>query len=166
MTTLDNILTEIIGLDFKFNFATNSINFSFEAKAEGETNYRLWIEPFWRFVKDGQLILSSMTCPWHENYDTEAAYKAAFHAWCDNVKHLQAIPIKSIIRESSINDLIITWHDGTQLEIYQNDIEAEAWYIKNKDSGELYHAFPDTIKTRKLGIEDQSQRSTPLSKDF
>lgn len=149
MITLDTILKDIISLDAKFNFATNSISFLFEAKANGETNYRLWIEPFWRFVKNGELFLSSKTCPWHEDFDTKEDYKIAFHSWCDKVKHLKAIPIKSINRESSINDLIITWNDGTQLEVYQSNIEQEAWYIKDKDNEVYYIAFPYTIKIEK-----------------
>lgn len=146
---LDHILSELIHRDFTFNFATNSIRFSFDGQTSGHPSFMIWIEPFWRFVKDGHLILSSMTCPWHEDFEQEADYIIAFHSWCNTVKHLKTTPIKSINRKAGINDLTISWVDNTILEVYQDNLEQEAWYVLNKDNNEYLYAFPHKIATNK-----------------
>jgi hypothetical protein len=149
MTTIDQILKDIIELDFKFHFVTNSIRFCFTSKIAKQEMYGLWIEPFWRFTKNEQLIMSSMTCPWHESFKEDEEYSNAFHSWCDTVTHLKSIPLKCVKRGTELNDLVVEWTDGTKLHVYQDSNENEGWYIKNEGNRIYYEAFPNEIKERK-----------------
>jgi len=34
--------------------------------------------------------------------------------------------------------LLMEWEDGTQLYVYQDNVEKEQWYVQDKDGGVYY----------------------------
>lgn len=67
---LDKLLQEMKFESFHFYFATNTTGFQFFG-SQKQINYRLIINPQWRIFKNDALINSSLSCPWHEDYENE-----------------------------------------------------------------------------------------------
>jgi hypothetical protein len=124
LENLSNIKTE-------FFLATNS--FCFDLKTETE-KFVLWIHPIWRIIKDKKVIHSSFSCPVYDNYEDENEYESEFKKWCKKTNYLKKHKIIKF-QVNEINDLKLTWKDGSSLETFKyEEEEEENWYIQDLEN--------------------------------
>lgn len=144
---LDKLLQEMKYESFHFYFATNTIGFQFFG-SQKQINYRLIINPQWRIFKNDALINSSLSCPWHEDYENEQDYKNDFKDWCDSAKYLKDLQIKNIQISNGLGDLEISWSDNSKLQTVISYDKDEHWYIEIENELKRY-----IMETGKVIIE-------------
>ena len=131
-----------------FTLACNSISFRLFQGDDETPLAMLWIDPPWRIRKNDNFIISSIDCPWHEDYETEKEYESDFKKWCDLVAHLRNQKPKSILVELETGDLIIEWECGTKLEAFLAHNKEETWYFSDYKKKRRYILTP-------VGIEEE-----------
>jgi hypothetical protein len=120
---LSNINTE-------FFLATNSLCFDLKSEKEKVV---LWVHPIWRIIKDNKVIHSSFSCPVYDDYENEGDYDLEFKKWCEKTNYLKNYKIINF-QINKINDLKITWEDGSSLETFKyEEEEDENWYIQDEN---------------------------------
>ena len=147
---LNNLIQEF-EYDFAdFTMACNSISFRLFHGDDDLPSATLWIDPPWRIRKIDHFIISSIDCPWHEDYETEEEYKSDFYKWCDLVTHLRNQKPKSITVDLETGDLIIEWKCGTKLEAFLAHNAEETWYFSDYKKKKRYILTPTGIDEKEI----------------
>lgn len=130
---IDSIRSELAELmaDFvSISFATNSIMITSEDKEFRD--WMLWVDPSWRIVKCGKLIMSSMDCPHPDNFEDEDNYSNSFHAWCSRFEGSKK-KVKNIQIDPVTRDLTLTCEGGLVIEAFVVLIDDFSWYYTKGD---------------------------------
>lgn len=150
---LNKVLLELKFESFHFYFATNTIGFQFFDKDKNK-DYLLIINPQWRIAKEDSVINSSLSCPWHEDYEKQEDYKSDFKKWCDSAKYLKGISIDKLEIINELGDLRINWKDGSKLETFISYEEEDYWYLEHEKELKRYVVGYKNVSIEKMELSD------------
>jgi hypothetical protein len=104
-----------------------------------ENIYSFQIDPTWRIVLDGKIIINSFNYPYHENYskDEEEKETKDFYEWCSKTDFMKYEKIKNIKILNSC-DLIIEGENGAVLNNFMKDIDYHDYSFYDKINNKIY----------------------------
>lgn len=107
----------------------------------------LWIDPPWRWTRDGSFILGSSDAPHPDEFEEDAEYKAAFKGWLAKFE-----PLREAIRPGiqvqiarGVPDLTIGAGEGHQIEVFINTAEWLSWHYEDFATAGSIHADPSGV---------------------
>jgi hypothetical protein len=130
---LKEIVSDLIKANVYISFATNSVAIMPDME-KSKAPWRIWIDPPWRFLENKKPIMSSIDCPWHGDFSSEAEYQSAFINWCKRIGH-PSKRIKLSFVNDNPNDLIIEFDDGTEMQVFVSEPTEESWYYCDRVNG-------------------------------
>ncbi|WP_152004394.1 hypothetical protein [Desulfoluna spongiiphila] len=123
---LKDIISNLANETVYISFATNSVSIIPDIE-NSEVPWSIWIDPPWRFLVKKKPIMSSIDCPWHEDFSTESEYKVSFQNWCKRIGQPSKIIEKSFVCDAP-NDLVIEFDDGSMIQVFVSEESEESWY--------------------------------------
>lgn len=150
---LNKVLADLKFESFHFYFATNTVGFQLFDKDKNK-DYLLIINPQWRIVKKDGVVNSSLSCPWHGDYENQDDYKSDFKDWCDSVKFLKEISITRLEIISELGDLRINWNDGSKLETFISCEEEDYWYLEHEKELKRYVVGYKSVTIANMQLTD------------
>jgi hypothetical protein len=135
--TLEALQTELNGLihqtvTFK-RIAGNSIIIYFFGEPGDDSVISVFVDPSWRYQKDGKIILGSYDLQIdEENFDSEEAYEERFHHLCSLTDSISGAELISCAIGLESSDINMEFSGGQVVRNFANSgFEEKHWTYRN-----------------------------------
>jgi hypothetical protein len=135
--TLEELQTELGGLIHQTvtftRIAGNSIIIYFFGEPGDDSVISVFIDPTWRYQKNGKIILGSYDLQIdEENFDSKEAYEDRFHHLCSLTGDLWGAELVSCTIDPESSDITMEFSGGQVVRNFANSgFEDEHWTYRN-----------------------------------
>ena len=135
--TLEELQTELGGLIHQTvaftRIAGNSIIIYFFGEPGDDSVISVFIDPTWRYQKNGKIILGSYDLQIdEENFDSKEAYEDRFHHLCSLTDGLSGAELVSANIDLESSDIRMEFSDGQVVRNFANSgFEDKHWTYRN-----------------------------------
>ncbi len=129
----------------------NSIILYFNGRPGDSNIQTIWIEPLWRYEKNGKYILGSSDFPQNrKRSQTEIEYNKEFSKICNYTKQLYDAKVLDIKFNDVTNDIYIELEGQQSLQTFVASNKHEIWFYKNNLNKIRITAYIDRVELDKV----------------